>query len=143
MRKTLFETNFDRVVQLGIFDVEGKNVDYKKSIASGFMDFVVERMPHYDDVTNNSDGQAYSLTHWFKQNGDLCKDPDMVIIVYPNLKMVEALTFEQSIPPIFQEVYLPDGRYYPGVKKELNSFLRQWLINLTQQGHGKSWLSQS
>ena len=49
--------------------------------------------------------------------------------------MIEALTFQQAIPPIYQEVYPEPGKLIPQLKRELNDFLKTWLINLLSQGH--------
>ncbi len=47
----------------------------------------------------------------------------------------EALTFQQAVPPIYQEVYPEPGKYSPRLYKELNDFLGLWLRNLEDQGH--------
>jgi len=137
MRKTVYETNFDRLVKLGVF-VDGHEDDARKSAASSLMDLTVERRQHMDGLGPKK-GLVYSLAHTFIQNGDLCMDPAMDVIVYPESNMVEALTFEMSLPPVYQVVYPEPGRYFPKLKSELNSFLRQWLNNLLDQGHGKHW----
>jgi uncharacterized protein YqiB (DUF1249 family) len=48
---------------------------------------------------------------------------------------VEALTFGQAIPPIYQRVYPEPGKVVPRLKRELNAFLGTWLRNLKAQGH--------
>ena len=48
---------------------------------------------------------------------------------------IEALTFQQAIPPIYQEVYPEPGRYRPRLRVQLNDFLSLWLRNLKDQGH--------
>lgn len=143
MRKTIYETNYDRLIKLGIIAKDGAMLKpYSKSHTNGFMDLVLERVEHMDGASGNS-GVAFSLAQYFRQNGDLCKDPEMVVIVYPTLKMVEALTFEQSLPPIYQVVFPELGKFYPQLRKELNGFLRLWLNNLIDQGHGKHWVSDN
>ena len=47
---------------------------------------------------------------------------------------LEALTFQQSIPPISLLVYPALGRYYPKRREELNAFLATWLRNVETQG---------
>jgi len=82
------------------------------------MDLIVERLlPDMPLPNNDSPVMVFSLAHYFKQNGDLCSDPQMVIAVYPELKEVEALTFEQSLPPIYQVVYPEPGKFYPRQKQ--------------------------
>ena len=97
------------------------------------MDWVVERLPHLDGVSGNPQGLAVSLGHYFGQNGDLCKDPEMVVLIYSSLQMAEAFTFEMSLPPIYQQVFPEQGKFHPQLRKELNTFLRQWLNNLIEQ----------
>ncbi|MCG8313805.1 MAG: DUF1249 domain-containing protein [Pseudomonadales bacterium] len=133
-----FNRNFNKLVQLGVISQQGDlSFTYGKSMADGYMDWNVEHLG--DGVPNNNEGFVLSLTHYFEQNGDLCKDPDMVIAVYPKQKAVEALSYQMDIPPIYQEVYPEPGKVIPALKKELNCFLSQWLDNLVAQGHGKHW----
>jgi len=140
MRKTIFETNFDRIVKLGIVTEGVTHPAYRKSTSGGYMDLIVERVPDLDE-RNAQKGIAISLAHYFTQNGDLCSDPEMVILVHPSLKMVEVLTFQQAIPALYQEVYPEPGFVHPKLKVSLNRFLRTWLSNLIDQDHGKNWIS--
>ena len=64
----------------------------------------------------------------------------MVVLVYPDLAMAEAYSFQQAIPPVYQEVYPEPGKVRPKLKQDLNSFLRQWLQNLIDQDHGETWI---
>ena len=85
-----------------------------------------------------------------RSNGDLCQDPEMKVRVFlPGstafLGMVpstdtrhgrlEAMSFQQALPPIYHEVYPEPGRYHPRLRQELNEFLTLWLRNLKDQGH--------
>lgn len=138
MKKTIFETNYDRLVKLNIVQ-NGALHASSRSQSGGYMDLVVEPVPLPDAVQGRS-CHAVSLAHYFKQNGDLCQDPEMVVLVTPELRMAEAFSFQQAIPPIYQAVYPAPGKFYPRLKKDLNGFLRQWLMNLIQQGHGREWV---
>ena len=101
--------------------------------AAGFMDLVVEVL------SRNPSTMVLSLAHYFEQNGDLCQDPEMEVRVYlprdEHPGRVEALTFQQAIPPIYQRVYPEPGKVVPRLKRDLNDFLTTWLRNLKQQGH--------
>jgi hypothetical protein len=103
--------------------------------AEGFMDLVVEVLPQ----DRHTGAMVLSLCHYFLQHGDLCQDPEMEVRVYPRREgqpgLVESLTFQQSIPPIYQRVYPEAGMVVPRLKRELNSFLGTWLRNLKAQGH--------
>ena len=138
MRKNIHQTIFGRLVKLGIVR-DGQLRADGRSQSGGFMDLVFEKLP-YLDGTSGQAGVAFSMAHYFKQNGDLCQDPEMVVLVYPDLAMAEAHSFQQAIPPIYQEVYPEPGKYRPELKKDLNSFLCQWLQNLIDQDHGKNWI---
>ena len=80
-----------------------------------------------------------SLAHYFTLNGDLCQDPEMEVRVYLQREghpgRVEALTFSQAIPPVYQRVYPEPRKVVPRLKRELNAFLGTWLRNLKAQGH--------
>ncbi len=103
--------------------------------APGFMDLVIEVLLQCPETG----AQVLSLAHYFEQNGDLCSDPEMTVRVFAPREgrrgMVEALTFEQAIPPIYREVYPEPGKVAPRLKRDLNSFLSLWLRSLKAQGH--------
>lgn len=109
--------------------------DNRKSKVNGFMDL------HFDVLQREKDYLVIALAHYYEQNGDLMKDPDMEIKVYLDKKMpyAEALNFSQDGPlQIYQEVYFEkDGQkmVYPKLKKQLNTFLNTWLRNIINQGH--------
>lgn len=128
MGKTRYHQIFDRLDELvgGISDFvkgEGRHLVLK---SGGFMDLHIE---HLIDHT-------ISLTHYYRQNGDMMRDPDMEILVHPEIGTAEALTFEMSSPPIYQRVYAnpEQTEYYPQLQSQLNEFLLQWLKNLHSQG---------
>ncbi len=114
--------------------------------APGFMDLVCERLPDCEETG----ALVLSLCHYFVQNRDLCQDPEMTVRLLPSgmtifqqlapstdptLGRAEALSFQQSIPPIHQRVYPQPGSYYRSLRRDLNSFLGLWLRNLEDQGH--------
>jgi hypothetical protein len=138
MRKTVYQCNYDRLIKLGIVK-DGQLRADGRSQSAGFMDLVFERLPYLDGFNGHA-CKAFSIAHYFTQNGDLCQDPEMVVVVYPDLAMAEAYSFQQAIPPLYQDVYPEPGKVRPKLKKELNSFLRQWLQNLLDQDHGDTWI---
>ena len=125
----IYERIYRQLETLGIIALVETNTAAAKSTAPGFMDLCFDRL--YDE----EGAVVISLAHYFKQNGDLCSDPDMEIRIFPDRKMAEALTFQQAIPPIYQRVYPAPGKVIPALKKDLNSFLATWLRNCVQQGH--------
>ncbi|OCZ50855.1 DUF1249 domain-containing protein [Dehalobacter sp. TeCB1] len=122
--KTIYELNYERIYPL--------LADYKKLSIKNFMDLVVQKIGKNE----------YQIAHYYEQNGDLMADPEMTVRIDPELKTVEALTFQMDAIGLYQEVYPEPGQYYPRLKKELNDFLRQWLKNLEQQGFIKEALNK-
>lgn len=72
-----------------------------------------------------------SLAHYFTQHGHLCQDPEMEVLVHPPREghpgRVEALSFQQAQPPMYQRVS-PE----PGMVLVSSG---TWLRNLNAQGH--------
>ncbi len=128
-KKTVYETNYERLNSLtkGIDQFVSKDNELKLQ-SSGFMDLIIE--------CNSKN--LISLTHYYKQNGDLCPDPDMLVEIYPDRQMCEVIHYQDTFG--YKQVY-PNyptkDRYYPAHKKDLNNFLRFWLNNLKKQGFYK------
>ena len=129
---TVYETMFRKLVKLGIINQDGslRFDEYLKLKSGGFMDLNIDHLSHKDD--NGS--ILISLAHNYIQNGDVMADPDMEIKIIPDMKMIEALTYQLDSMGIYQQVYLEDGKFYPKLKAELNDFLNIWLRNLIEQG---------
>ncbi|MFA6990219.1 MAG: DUF1249 domain-containing protein [Candidatus Gastranaerophilaceae bacterium] len=89
------------------------------------MDLHVERIPP----------DTISISHYYKENGDLISDPDILVKIDLENQTAEALTFQNSY--IYQEVYplYPDmTKFDHKLKDDLNLFLSEWLNNLRNQG---------
>lgn len=113
-----------------IFDGIISDVETHKTIDncnSTFMPLHVEKLSTYDI------GTMYSFCHYFKQNGDLCQDPEMLFLktkgsVFPCM-------FQQAIPPIYQEsIFYDNGwKVRNKMQKDHTSFANQWLVNIKEQ----------
>ena len=103
--------------------------EYQKLKAPGFMDLNIDRL-HGDE-----ESVTIALSHYFKQNGDMVPDPDMEVRIFPEMKMAEALTYQDSFG--FREVYPTPDKVNLKAKKDLNAFLNQWLSNIINQGFTK------
>lgn len=102
--------------------------EHGKSVVPGYMDL------NLDILRRGKDKTVIALSHYFKQGGDMIADPDMVIAVYPDRAMAEALSYQDCYR--YQEVYSDGGRLVDiRAKRELNKFLNHWLGNLRIQGH--------
>ena len=99
-----------------------------KSKVEGFMDF------NLDILHRRPDRIIIAISHYYEQNGDSVADPDMELAVYPQREKAEALAYQDIWG--YRRVYGEDGATVDmKAKRELNSFLNQWLTNLIHQGH--------
>lgn len=57
--------------------------DHVQIPSAGFMPLTVERIEQ-DILTDFGKGELISLCHYYEQNGDLCRDPEMCFIVVDN-----------------------------------------------------------
>ncbi len=95
----------------------------------GYMPLVVEKVGSY------SIGTMYSFAHYYKVNGDMCQDPEMLFLKHENGNVYPAM-FQQAIPPVYQESLFHNGdawKIQPGLQKEHTSFANIWLKNIEQQ----------
>lgn len=83
-----------------------------------------------------------SISHYYKQQGDMMCDPCMTVRLDPKQKTVEALSFKMDGAigrGIVKEVYGLTSEGNPGVnlreKKSQNSFLNIWSNNWVKQKH--------
>ncbi|WDV44098.1 hypothetical protein PV797_11225 [Clostridiaceae bacterium M8S5] len=121
---TIPHRNYKKLDKIATGIMEGR-YSYLKLKAKGFMDLSIERLTP----------DRISMTHYYKQNGDLMSDPDMELMINHENETIMAATYRQDGLGIEQQVYLSDGRWLPKLSKQLNSFLNQWLRNIEQQGH--------
>jgi len=135
MRRSVHEIIYSRLEKLGVLELA--SVDHAKSVDPDgvYMDLNYDNLGTRVHNPRRMDSYDISLAHNYIQNGDVMADPDMEIRIYPEAKAAEALTYQQDGLGIFQQVYPAPGKYVPRLKRELNSFLSQWLKNAIQQGH--------
>ena len=128
------DTIYERLIAIGIIGKDGlPNFDGNIKLKSdGYMDLNIDFL--FSGIKGD---YVIALAHNYLQNGDVMADPDMEIKVMPRFKMAEALTFRQDgVLALNQRVYeVVDGKVMvkPRLKKELNSFLSGWLLNLKKQ----------
>lgn len=115
-----------------------------KSKSGGFMDLNYDHLGTVKGFTPDGskidpspmyearEWNRIALSHYYRHpSGDMIADPDMEIAVYQD--MIEALTYQDTYG--YRRVYPEKGKVDLRAKKELNSFLGQWLSNLINQGH--------
>jgi hypothetical protein len=114
---------------------EARTIDNNKP-GSAIMAVHVEQIA---DISTSPNGPIYSISHYYKQNGDMMADPDMTFLRgitgawFP-------LTFQQDGGlPIYQEVIadrFDDGRiksFRPKLSRELATFANMWMKNIKSQ----------
>lgn len=126
-------TNYRRIAKL--IEGMGPCSDYRRFTAGECMMPLVIEFLHYSDYKGRP---VYSMTHYYEQNGDLMRDPDMQIAIDAEAGTVEPLTFQQDgWPFLYQEVYKTqaDGKltYSPSLRASLDDFLWHWLQNIESQ----------
>jgi len=120
---------YTKLEKLGVVALIEHKIPNAKSVALPFMTL------HFD-LYGEADGEiTIALAHYSIKGDDLCADPDMQIRVIPAKRLAEALTYKQTIPEIYNEVYPEPGKVQISVKRQLNGFLDEWLGNLIAQGH--------
>ncbi|MFZ6862804.1 DUF1249 domain-containing protein [Undibacterium sp. Ji67W] len=88
-----------------------------------------------DILTRTPSKLIIALSHYYKHpSGDMIPDPDMMIEVFPDKNVAEALTYQDAY--IITEVYGDGGCLIDNTeRRSLNEFLHTWLGNLIEQGH--------
>ena len=118
--------------------IQGMNAtdDWRKFSAPGMMDLSIEYL-HYNFAP---DMPVFSLACYGEQNGDLMRDPDLVVAVHFGLGRVEPLSYQNDYLGIYQEVWNRDdaGRlssYRPHLRTDLDKFLWSWLDQIAAAGY--------
>ena len=105
---------------------------------------------HIECIGRVGEGRLYSVAHYFKQNGDTMRDPDVVFFQVDTFKKgypehsrdmfpVEyyPVSFEQSSMGIHQEAIVMGSGGVEGVKpklqRDITSFCNDWMMNIKDQ----------
>jgi hypothetical protein len=125
---------FNRIIE-GLDGVGShKKID---NSASAFMALCVEVIDEW------AEGKIVSLAHYYEQNGDLMKDPDMTFLVSNGKKFLDGAiiptSFEMSNPPTYQPslFYDEQGRLMVRNKAQEDQakFANTWMRNIKEQQH--------
>ena len=103
--------------------------EHAKSTVPGLMDL------NLDVLVQQHDYMRIALSHyWQHSSGDMIADPDMEIGVYWDMRLAEALTYQDMF--IYEVAYQRDGGAPDlAIHTRINIFLEHWLENLAAQGH--------
>ena len=119
-KNTIPHRNFRALKELASDLVDGK-YDYMRSQAGeGFMPLTIEHL--YDN--------RFSMMHYYMQNGEMMRDPDMEFVIDYDAETVNAVYFRQD--PLLEQEVLP-GQENGRLQRDLNSFLSQWTKNIKGQ----------
>lgn len=119
----------DYLVSQG-FDLNEKRHTSYKLKTQGFMDLTVESW-----IENGV--RKISVCHYYEQEGDLMRDPEIVYRVTQNGNEIPEY-FRQDNLGIEQFVFHTvndESKIDPELLEELKSFTKTWVQNLKQQGH--------
>lgn len=110
------------------------NGGHFKFTSGGYMPLSIENLEYTD-----YDGHpVYGMMHYYIQNGDLMRDPDMTFSVNDETGTVCPLTYQLDGMGVYQEVFRrgDDGRilYAPRMLTDLDAFLMAWSKNIIEQG---------
>lgn len=119
--------------------------DYLKLYADGFMPLTIEKIAVGIDTAL---GKAFliSLAHYYEQNGDLMRDPEMVFIVvdkreYPkdseNLFVYPQLYQQDNLCIYEESVFIEGNRLTTFIARWQQAhvdFANGWLCNIKAQG---------
>lgn len=122
--------NFKRLVPF-IDAVEATPKKHFRFESSGYMPLSIERL----EYTFGGD-PVYSMMHYYIQFGDLMRDPEMTFAVRRSSGEIIPLSFCQSAPPLYREVF-QEG-FHPFILQGLDDFLFLWSRNIINQGFDPS-----
>jgi len=135
----IVDTLTANVLEIGdakTFDAHG----YTKHWDGGIMAAHVELI---DNVPSSGSGNLYSITHYYKQNGDMMRDPEMIFwhgkTVNRKGEMIDTYypTYFRQDPAIEQEsAIFENGKltgYSPRMQKDHAIFANQWMKNIKEQ----------
>lgn len=111
---------------------------YAPAILDGTLDYMRFESEGFEPLYIERHGDFVSIAHTYELNGDLCYDPIVSFRLDVQNKQMLPLSFEQSIPPVCDNVYEDDIELTgkdPEMENSINDFLTLWFGNLNYQGH--------
>ena len=125
--KTIYEQIYEKLIHLIPDLLTLKSGNYMKSKSAGYMDLSL------DVLSSNDDRIIIALAHNYELNGDLVPDPDMEIRVFKNLKLAEAMTYQDA--RTYECVYDNENNADKKLQRDLDLFLYAWITQCIDQGH--------
>ncbi len=82
-------------------------------------------------------GTLLSIAHYYEQNGDLMRDPDLVVEIVPESGDWVPVSYRQDNLGVYQEAVTIDRGtvlFDHGLVADLREFMRDWDRNIRAQG---------
>jgi len=124
--------------------MDGKQ--YLKMESEGFMPLIIERIGE-QIITPFGYANHYSLCHYYKQMGDMMKDPEMCFIVvdqrlddvqnYEKIKIIPSMYQQDNVGLFEESVTIIENitkNYAPKLNADHVAFANLWLANIQRQG---------
>lgn len=122
-----------------------KDQQHIKLYLDGFMPLSMERLEE-NILTPDGVGTTYSLCYYYKLNGDLMRDPEMIFIVVDNRKDEKDIEAIHIYPQLYrldslglyeESIRIENGQIKSFIKAWQSAhcaFANQWLRNIQRQG---------
>jgi len=118
--RNIFELNYMKLgnLILNINEISSDNKEIKliSQLKEKYSVQLLSFTPKYFDI---------SFAHYITENNDLIPDPEFVLRIYPNLRLMEVLQYQDKFG--IQKAYHSDMRINPDVKIKLNQYFAKWL----------------
>ena len=92
---------------------------------------------HVERVAAKEAGPIFSITHYYEQNGDLMRDPDMEFLRGADGEYYPLSFWQDGAPTVRHEAVEWAGDRIRGYRRrmqaDLAAFANQWLANIKQQ----------
>ena len=93
---------------------------------------------HVELIHQNEHGRHYSIAHYYEQNGDLMRDPDVVFLLSAIDNQVYPLTFRQDGCPQVDQVAATANDsesicFNHKVQADITDFANMWMKNICEQ----------
>lgn len=90
---------------------------------------------HVERIGENFMGPVYSVAHYYQQNGDAMRDPDMTFVLTDGRAYPMSFRQDGGLP-VNQESVIVEGEAYRYAKRQQAdqaSFAGQWMRNIKDQ----------
>lgn len=92
---------------------------------------------HMELIHQNGHGQHYSIAHYYEQQGDLMRDPEMIFLLSASDNQIYPLSLQQDgLPPVQIAAEAPDDeniRFNHKLQVDITNFANIWMKNICEQ----------